>query len=88
LKIPKELFLKSSFGGAQGQSPHAFCLIAQWVGTHGECRDAIFHAISVPIDFRYLLLKVLEDPRNFFQEVPWWGAGAKPLRSFVTPKIS
>jgi hypothetical protein len=26
-----------------------------------------------------MFLKVLEVPRNFFQEVSWWGAGVKPL---------
>jgi hypothetical protein len=31
--------------------------------------------------------KVLEVPRNFFQEVSWWGAGATPLHaaSLKTP---
>jgi len=30
-----------------------------------------------------MLFKVLEVPRNFFQEVSWWGAGVKPLRARI-----
>jgi hypothetical protein len=31
-------------------------------------------------------LKVFEIPKDFFQKVLWWGAGAKPRRvSFASP---
>ena len=26
-------------------------------------------------------IKVFEDPRNFFQKVPWWGMGRRPIQS-------
>ena len=64
-------FFKFGFGGERGRTPKRNFLkeVPLWTLFKNFPKSIIYQCF----------LKVFEIPKNFFQKVLWWGAGATPL---------